>query len=364
MTSDNGDPSPSTAAVPLTPRGQRAASAGSFTPRGLRAARHPGMTSLSHLRNSPKFVFTPRQRERPVAWESCHATPSAGCYEPNDPNTTSRMHKGPQYGFGSCATGRLSEAKREMPGPGAYDHAERLGEKRTFTMGTPRLRERPVAWESKHGTPNPGTYDPENPRLSPMSDKSQSRLFDKASTGRLDPGKPGSPGPGTYPHKVHLGKNNKIVLGTPRDRARPVAWESRHGTPNPGHYDPQESRSAARVQNNPKVGFGGSTSTGRLDPCKPAAPCGPGCYEHKEHLREKTSALLGTPRETARPVAWVSRHCSPSAGHYEAKEPSTTSRMDKSPTFGFGSSSTGRLQQSRLESPGPGSYGGHYTQFT
>lgn len=364
MSSANGEPPRSTAAVPLTPRGQRAAGAGSLTPKGSRASQHPGMTSLSHLRNSQKFVFTPRQRERPLAFDSRHNTPAAGCYNPNDPNTTSKMQKAPRHGFGSCATGRLSLGKQEPLGPGSYEHADHSGEKRTFTMGAPRLRERPVAWESRHRTPSPGAYDPEDPRQSPRSGKSQTRVFAKASTGRLDPGKPGFPGPGTYTHKDLLGEHSKTVLGTPRDRARPVAWEARHGTPNPGHYDPQEPRSTARTQNNVNVGFGGSTSTGRLDFCKPAAPCGPGHYGHKEQLNNKTSTVLGTPRERARPIAWVAQHESPSAGHYEAKQPSVTSRMKKSSTYSFGSSSTGRLRQSRQESPGPGSYGGHYTQFT
>lgn len=153
---------------------------------------------------------------------------------------------------------------------------------------------------------------------------------------------------------------------------------SRTTDPDASSYCVQSPDATSKMPKSPRFSFG-SSSTGRLEtPVKSALSPGPGSYSHKEYVKPATSCtgssahrLPGTPRQNTRSnigsgspsrdeLSTSSKGCSSSRSlsGFETyrPEPNNTSRMNKSPRWSFGSSSTGRLDLMRDGGPGPGSY--------
>jgi len=368
--------------------------------------RHPRMTHLSHLKSSPCYSIgqRPRAREGDDAVQSWH-TGNA-----KDSAKSHMMPKSPHFGFGSCTTGRLDQEKEAAPGPGAYSHRDYIGEKGVpcpaQSTGPPRapspqggatspLGARLVGFGSSRApradvakqlaltsggqapqdpaevgaaeqlftprskavcSPDPGVYEPVAPTTTSRMNSSPRFGFGNAATGRLELGKPETPGPGAYAHREVLGEKNQVVMGTPRQRQRvPVPKPDMHS------YEPCDPRSTSKMARGPQFGFG-TGATGRLHHSKERGP-GPGAYSHHDP-RKRTSprAIMGSSAPRTRSPASPPR--TPDSWSYEARDPSTTSKMTTGPKFGFGGASTGRLNEARnCGSPGPGAYGGHFTQF-
>eukprot|EP00928_Gymnodinium_smaydae_P007798 TRINITY_DN12793_c0_g7_i1.p1 TRINITY_DN12793_c0_g7~~TRINITY_DN12793_c0_g7_i1.p1 ORF type:complete len:568 (+),score=15.25 TRINITY_DN12793_c0_g7_i1:46-1749(+) len=351
------------------------------------------------------LLSSPRQSPRTLAWKASHSTPNPGTYTLSDPDSTGKMTKSPRPVMGFSSTGRLDLSKcvsegsalissgNGVPGPGEYEHQELIGKcgGATLAKDSPRSSPREVAWKAKHGVPNPGTYNPNDPDSTSKMPKSPRAVIGCSSTGRLEMDKSVSegnslmkigqavPGPGAYAHPELIGKGGsggKPLLSSARMAARPSAFKAKHGTPNPGTYNPSDPESTSKVARSPRPIMGFS-STGRLEMDKSAADGnsfsrtgrgvpGPGTYAHKELLGKcgsSNKSLMDCPRVSPRPAAWKARHCAPNPGTYNPNGPESTAKMRSAASHGFGSAATGRLTTSANQTPGPGSYGGHYTQF-
>jgi len=282
-----------------------------YTPR-LQGHRHPAMTGLSHVKTSPRFSFgSARPKERAL-----HLAPAADMhsYTPREPHTTSKMMKTPAFGFGSARTGRTETAKA-TPGPGSYSHRDFVGDK---------SGDRPSGLAAT-------AMSPRTPRTSSAD-----------SAGRF-------------------GFGSSI---TPRQSSRQVPEKPKELAPHAHTYRPCSPHQTSRMVHSPRVSMD-KAATGRISPTvaeRKASP-GPGAYGHKEHLGKESQpgAVLNLRHKHRR--ASESPLPRPDFHTYSPRDVSSTSRMRLGPKHGFGSANTGRTTTDKHGYPGPGHYGGHYTQF-
>lgn len=357
---------------------------------GPGAYNHQARDDLGQVpRATSAMIGTPRQRDR----TSRETTPDPGNYMPASPQSTSKMTRTPSYGFSSSRASRFPTLKERAPGPGAYTHKDAIGKADSKDAGasfasSPRLRDR-----TRPESPDPGSYVATEPSMTSRMRRSPKANFDsRASTGRLiektpdSPRREAMPGPGTYSHKELLGSEGTAPSF---ERSAQRKTQIRTGTPDPGVYvpvDPSVTSKMSRV-----VGYGFSdVATGRvplengskLDLAKDdeAVPNtlrsprgsngghqasrkdipGPGSYETvgPQPATAPSSPRWGFGNVEARPSQGPSRAASntvtPGPGYYV-----------KGPTVGVGPKFTirGRTEGRRESTPGPGAYGGHYTQF-
>lgn len=307
------------------------------------------------------------------------------------------MGRSPSYGFSSSRNSRFPMLKERAPGPGAYAHRE-LGKDGGLNAGvsftsSPRARER-----TRPESPDPGVYQPTDPGVTSRMTRSPRANFDsRCSTGRLVEKAPGSPrkdaapGPGAYAHKELIGVDSgasgvAFVRSPQRKQLKP-----RTDTPDPGAYAPVDPSVTSKMSRQTAFGFGdlgtgrapgenglskrdavddeggarssprgGGASGGQRALAKRDVP-GPGSYET---AGSQPSTAPGSPRwgfgsVEARPsLVQTSRAAlqstAPGPGTY-AQQPN----MGLGPKFSIRGRTEGRQQST----PGPGAYGGHYTQF-
>lgn len=239
-------------------------------------------------------------------------------------NKFSTCRTSPKWSFrGRSHGGNVSEARRDNPGPGAYSlNAEFTGHKRSSSHGfgsasTGRGR-RDNSTARPSSAPGPGQYAGNQAsgvmgqRSSPSYGfGSSSRNKGYSSVGVAEAY--GSPGPGQYNGNDAFTRNqHPSYTSTPR---RPQSAGAAESTPGPGAY--QTSVTArADAREAPKWRFG---TASRAQQKEDAAP-GPGNYNSNKSMG------LGGPKYSMR-------------SKYDDK------------------------QQKANDNPGPGAFGGQYTQF-
>jgi hypothetical protein len=345
-------------------------------------------------RKTSASLSTPRNRERAPRAN----TPDPGCYYPVDPQSTSKMGRSPSYGFATSRASRFPQLKDRSPGPGSYPCREELGSGGTnFERGPPRRREM-----TRRESPDPGAYAVVDPSTTSQMPRSPRTSFDtRSSTGRASWGqtgnedreeKPGDvPGPGAYAHKEMLGE----IGGTSFSRSlQRKELKPRTDSPDPGTYVPVDPSSTSKMPKQAGYGFG-TVNTGRIPVAEngmkggadenglandadtnghrpsqggssrvPVAGQddipGPGSYEviYAAPNTAKSSPRYGFGTLEARPS-----HARSVAAHGPSPGPGTYALTVPNRGTGPMFSMRGRMQTQPTESPGPGAYGGHWTQF-
>lgn len=331
----------------------------------------PRLTSAS--------ISTPRQRNRP----SRDNTPDPTCYGPSDSANSFRMGRSPSHGFGSSRASRFPTLKERAPGPGAYIRRAEIGKEGVGAsfLSSPRQRER-----ARIEGAEPATYSAPDPSVTSKMHRPYRASFSGSSaTGRLDEKerKDGVPGPGQYGHKELLGESG----GTAFERYSPrKTGNNRIVTPDPGQYtavDPSVTSKMSRQvaanfaapptgrvwENGDSNGVVADSSGGKADqsatsnttPRSKKEIPGPGQYDVFD---SSNAALASAPQYgfgtfQARPsVAQQSKtalqRATPGPGTYV----SATS-VGVGPKFTI----RGRPDDRSTSTPGPGSYGGAWTQF-
>lgn len=213
------------------------------------------------------------------------------------------------------------------------------------------LQARPSCTGPRRPEPHSGSYDPKHPETTSKMPKSPRHGFASTSTGRLDPAIQNVPGPGAYTHTgpANAARTPAHVLVSPRQRGAAAA---KHKVPGAGCYDPNHPDATSKMSRTARHAFGSST-TGRLDVAAEHVP-GPGSYQSKGYIGEASASVAAilSPRHSDR----TCRQKSPMATTYNPDGPHVTSKMNRSPNFGFGSSATGRLESGKPDSLGPGRY--------
>lgn len=333
-------------------------------------------------------LATPRSRAR-VSRES---TPDPGCYTAISPQTTSKMGRSPSYGFASSRMSRFPMLKERVPGPGAYANGDQVGRNGgiSFDRGPPRRASGP-----RPETPDPGAYhalDPSGTSRMPRSPRAS--LDSRSRTGReVENGerKNGPPGPGAYAHKDIIGDS----LGASFQRSAPRKDNSARSHVADVIYNPTDPSATSKMYKQASYGFG-NLNTGRV-PDKSAV----NGFDKTEDSIDENGVRNGpavngvrSPRQSPRDV----KRDVPGPGTYTVMG-SEVAVARSSPNYGFGSmdarprsaqtlrvglqtpgpgtyvrgtmvggggpkfSMRGRTDKSAPSTPGPGSYGGHYTQF-
>jgi len=197
---------------------------------------HCDRTSLSHVRNTPKYSMSGRQKDSRTM-----ETPGPGAYSTSvlDAAPGKEKHSPRGYGFGTNP--------------------------RTATAPSP---DRPKT------APGPGQYTPSNPRISPAMKQgtfsTSGRKGDKAPPAV-------NPGPGAYSHSGRIGADGPKF-------SMPNRLSSQRGlmTPGPGAYQSGADEKDSRRMQSPRHGFG--TSSRSVSP--PRHTPGPGAY-NSDHLMKK-----------------------------------------------------------------------------
>jgi len=284
--------------------------------------------------------------------------PSAGTYQPQAPDQTSKMVKSPRFGFGSSKTGRLDVAKEQVPGPGAYSHKEfvtapgggspALSAPRQAATPIRRAAAEDAAGRTSGVSPDFWTYQPQGPDKSSKMSTSPSFGFGSSRTGRLEQDKERVPGPGAYSAQEYQCEKRAVLHNAPRRREAPKGESGR--SPGPGAYDI-----------GPLVGHGGPkySVTPRRD-ARPGEVPGPGAYNGEAAPAANIAPSMSS-RSASRPNLGSQTKLAqadidaPGPGHYAAQ-----TSVGEGPKFTMSS----RVQEKPSDVPGPGAYGGPYTQFS
>jgi len=207
------------------------------------------------------------------------------------------------------------DRKDDKPGPGAYHHKELLGDSGAMTNFT-RSIQRNVS-SARAETPDPGQYAPVEPSVTSKMPKQGGYQFSNSDTGRIpaanengakviyDPNGEN----GTFDNELNLTNGN---TRSPRGS---------HGNknPGPGTYN-VVAAAPALAASSPQWGFGTN--------------------EARPHQTIISRNAIQAP--VPGPGTYVQSTC-----------------VGAGPKFTM----RGRKQDGYLSTPGPGSYGGHYTQF-
>lgn len=344
-------------------------------------------------RQTSAVLSTPRARDRPMR----ASTPDPGYYVPVGPQTTSKMGRSPSYGFANSRAARFPMLKERGPGPGSYANREDLGKGGAgFERATPRMRE-----HHRPASPDPGAYVPVDPSTTSRMTRSPRTSFDgRSSTGRaLENGdkkerKETVPGPGSYAHKDTLGDTSGVNFLRSSQRVTGIA-KSRIETPDPGAYNALDPSATSKMPKQAGYGFG-SVITGRI----------PVDAENGIKTADETVDENGIVNGTMSPRGSFgsprgSKRDNPGPGAYNVVDSAPSIRAS-APHWGFSGGSVevrpsllqrtraalqcpqpgpgtyvantamgvgpkftmrGRSEDRRTSTPGPGTYGGQYTQF-
>lgn len=315
-----------------------------------------GFDGMQHAKSqSAVMLGTPRRREQ--RFGTRESTPDPGHYNSVEPAQTSKIHRSPSYGFASSRSSRFPELKYRAPGPGAYAHKPEVGANGPTAnfLSSPRQRER------KPGdTPEPGAYIPADPGATSKFPRSPRAVTTSTSTGRLGQDKESGPGPGTYQHQQELGEGPTTAIFRSSAGRKPGKVYTE--VPDPGQYLPADPSDTSKMQRGSAYGFGGAV-TGRFweeeSPRGGRESPGPGSY-NIDPL--EPSQLWGFGKSQMRPSmsnpsrAALESAALPGPGAYTN---GGTIMGQDGPKF----SMRARFPEHLEETPGPGAYGGHYTQF-
>ncbi|CAE8720929.1 unnamed protein product [Polarella glacialis] len=301
-------------------------------------AGHPSMTGLSNLKapwqggisfgrsgvGAGPGPASPRRQTFPV---SGSAVPGPGAYSPQ---LSARLHSPracPVTSFGSTSTGRLEAAGKPItPGPGTYEpqssidsttSREARRSRRSSDVGS-----RGVGFGS--GSDRPVAISPRQRSASPDSSSGtlsrRSEWFGSSPT---------TVGPGAY-SPTGLAKSPKSLKFSASSRFA----DTRAPSPGPGSYEQTKSPGAAFRSSDRGLRFSEASPRPSLAKvCRSSKSMltpGPGSYE---------LASAGSFAELASAAGVAS------------------ARRTKGYTIGV------RAKETSERSPGPGDYGGHYTQF-
>jgi len=320
------------------------------------------------LGNKPTsaLIGTPRQRERLQR----ASTPDPGAYAPAQPQSTSKFGRTTSADFGRSGNNRFPMLKERAPGPGAYQGGAAdisKGSGPTF-LASPRKRDHPAS-----GIPDPGAYAATEPAATSRMLRSPQASMNSQQPRFKDVVKE-SPGPGGYNHKEMLG--DAVAVGFTRSSPR-AEDKPRNDGPEPGQYAAIDPGVTSKMPKQIGHGFAGR-ETGRMvengantADAGPRSPRnsvgirkldgpGPGTYDSGASL---PATVANAPRwgfgdATARPGQIPSRfatNLTPGPGTYVRG----TMVGVGGPNFSF----RGRAPEKRVVTPGPGQYGGHFTQF-
>lgn len=285
------------------------------TPRRERAneADTPGPGAYTHSSGAqgPKHSMASRREGSSRA-----AGPGPGSYESDDQLSRSA----PKYGFGS--SGRSWSVNGAVPGPGTYG-AERRGSAPMHSM-TPRREPRASA-----GVPGPGTYRQDQLTSSKVPSSPRwgfgkvSRVGDKET----------NPGPGAYGPDAMAVKSTqpRYSMGGSRKTGG-----NKFDTPGPGQY------AVAGSSQTPRWVFGTDSRDRERHQDMP----GPGSYA-PEGCRTDAPQYTMVPRRDA-----DLKETNPGPGAYRPKDERPDARA--APQWGLNTS--GRKENARMQSPGPGTY--------
>jgi len=181
---------------------------------------HPLITGLSHVKTSPKWSFSGRQKGF-----ADKNGPGPGSYTTAAPDSTSKSKRAPGFAFGSASREIID--KQRVPGPGSYGHRAYMGSEGTYFSCTPR-RGKGVGPAEQ---PGPGAHN-----LPGLCGTSGPKFTATPRRGELS--KPTVPGPGAYNHEdnVLCQGQEKWSFGT---STRPTI-DSSNKTPGPGTYNHKE----------------------------------------------------------------------------------------------------------------------------
>lgn len=345
-------------------------------------------------RQTSATISTPRTRDRQVR----DTTPDPGSYMAVRPESTSKMGRSSSAGFASSRVSRFPQLKERAPGPGAYASRREIGNSSSQAfMNSPRQRARAI-----EVAPDPGSYMPADPGMTSRMIRSPRSLLDsRSSTGRLlENGENGErqprnavPGPGTYGYKEFVGDEAPAAVFQRAAERFPerLLSKARAETPDPGAYAAVEPSATSKFEMEGGRGFGG-LNTGRNDLPVPAILDRNGTVNEKFNgvngftLRSPRGSL-GPKRDIPGPGAYEVVYsaqaidtASPRWGFQSAEArpslmaASRAATLQPTPgpanyvsntTVGIGPkfSIRARVDERRESTPGPGSYGGHYTQF-
>lgn len=285
--------------------------------------RAPGPGAYAHREDVGKdgginagvsFTSSPRRGER-----TRPESPDPGLYTPTDPGVTSRMTRSPKANFDSrCSTGRVVEKtpgspRKEAPGPGSYAHKELIGVDPgasgvAFVRSPQRKQLKP-----RTDTPDPGAYAAVDPSVTSKMSRQAGYGFGDLVTGRV----PGENGLSKRdPVEDEGGERSSPRAGGAGGGQRALL---KRDVPGPGSYETTGAQPAT-APGSPRWGFGSV---------------------------EARPSLVQTSRGALQSAA-------PGPGTY-VQQPN----MGAGPKFSIRGRTEGRPQST----PGPGSYGGHYTQF-
>lgn len=347
----------------------------------------PGPGSYNHqarddlgqiVRQTSASLSTPRNRDRP----SRANTPDPGSYISVDPQSTSKMGRSPSYGFASRVS-RFPMLKERAPGPGAYTSAKVDQQGGTnFVRGPPRKRD-----QTRAASPDPGTYVPVDPSTTSRMSRSPRAIFDSRSSPRAAVNG-SNPGPGHYAHKDLLADTSGGSFLRSPQRAE---LKTRTETPDPGVYTSVDPSVTSKMPKQAGYGFG-DLRTGRL----PNEGTENGMDKADEVGDENgTTNGIRSPRGSVGSPS-IFKQDIPGPGTYEVVG-AAPAIAASSPRWGFGNSEArarplrspivsqtpgpgtyirttimgvgpkfsmrGRSDDRLVSTPGPGSYGGLYTQF-
>jgi len=165
----------------------------------------PLLTNMSNCRSAPKWSL--RGRSSSVGAErSAGRGPGPGSYGVTAPDKT-RCPRAPVAQFGTALRDPMTEAQKQMPGPGQYNSFPHgIGSSSTpkFGFGT-SLRAGP-AERSRSVGPGPGSYDIKLPSSSSKV-AFTSRHGDRVKRSQV-------PGPGQYAQNVLVEKGPRFGFGT------------------------------------------------------------------------------------------------------------------------------------------------------
>lgn len=315
------------------------------------------------------LIYSGPSREQRPQGRSRESTPDPGHYGVHNVTNTSKMSRTPSYGFASSRADRFPQLKDRAPGPGSYQQKEVLAVDASGKfLGSPRNRER-RAVES----PDPGHYLQRDPSHTSKMPSSPRAGFGSLDTGRLNLAKEGTPGPGSYAHREVMNEQTTSFGNSERMKGLKPRTES----PDPGHYSPVDPTSTSKMARQGGYGWG-TSDTGRFygeegakiaatngsprlgSPKSPRSNTpGPGSYNVVEYNGSQNGGnVRGFGGTASRPsLAQHTRAAlsTPGPGTYVKG----TLLGETGPKFSMGS----RQGEKMKSTPGPGEYGGHWTQF-
>jgi hypothetical protein len=339
---------------------------------GPGAYNHQAADDLGNAtRQTSASISTPRLRER----TSRQSTPDPGCYTTSDSVGSIRMGRSPSYGFASSRASRFPMLKDRAPGPGSYSltlEIGRPGEGPSF-FSTPRQRE-----PNRAVVPDPGNYAAPDPAVTSRYDRSPRASFLNSSTGRLGEKaeKEGNPGPGQYHHKEMLGQEPGGTLFVRSPRRKESKPRNYTPTPDPGTYTAVDPTATSKMPRQVAASFG-ELNTGRIPENGATNGAAEANLQSPRRVRHSPKQDLPGPGHynVANPYSVATTTPQWGFGTYEARANVVPKAAQQAPgpghyvkqtAMGVGPKFTisRRPDDRHVESPGPGAYGGHWTQFS